>query len=231
MKPPRHVLKRVQKLERRKYHPILHHIHKKHHISKRTLFYIKEYGPHSHIPRTIIKESIKILILASIISSLGGLAFEQIKILFISIVPLVILFPTLNDMIGDYGGIVSSKFSTLLHEGKIKEKWWKNKEIMRLGTQIIMIAMCTATISTGLSFMIAAFAHYTLTLKAMEKIMLIILVDVILLVTTIFLIAMYAGLYFWRKQEDPNNFLIPLTTSIADFGNMIVLALLVKWFF
>jgi len=50
---------------------------------------------------------------------------------------------------------------------------------------------------------------------------------VLVLVAILFLTSITAGLYFYRKGEDPNNFLIPITTSIADFGNMIVLTVLV----
>ena len=40
-----------------------------------------------------------------------------------------------------------------------------------------------------------------------------------------------AGLHFYRKGEDPNNFLIPITTSIADLSNMFILSILVVLFF
>ena len=122
MKNVRKHLEKLRKVKRSLYHPLIHKIHKKHKISKKTLFYVKEYGPHSNVPRTIIRESIRILLLASVISSFGGFALEDIKAIFIPIIPLVILLPTLNDMIGDYGTIVSCRFSTMLHEGKIKKK-------------------------------------------------------------------------------------------------------------
>jgi len=47
----------------------------------------------------------------------------------------------------------------------------------------------------------------------------------------LFITSIVAGLHFYRKKEDPNNFLIPITTSIADFVNMALLSLLVVMFF
>ena len=67
-------LDNLKKIERHKHHPLIHHIHKKYGISKKTLFYVKEYGPKSNVSHTIIRESIKILLFASIVSALGGLA-------------------------------------------------------------------------------------------------------------------------------------------------------------
>ena len=225
-------LKKLSKIKREKYHPLIHKIHKKHNISKKTLFYVKEYGPHSHVAKTIIKESIKILLLASIISSFGGLALEGIKQLFISILPLVILLPTLNDMIGGYGTIISSRFSTMLHEGKIKRKnLFKNKDIKELVVQLLLISLLTALLSTFLALVISRFSGYGLDLKIIIKILLIVILNVLFLVSLLIIVSIAAGFYFYNKKEDPNNFLIPITTSIADFGNMVILSILILIFF
>src|SRR3989338_6869696 len=157
MKTVRKHLEKLRLVERKKYHPLIHKIHKKHRISRKTLFYVKEYGSHANVPRTIVRESIKILVFASIISSFGGLALEQIKAVFISIMPLIILVPALNDMIGDYGIIVSSRFSSMLHEKGIKRVWWMDSELRRLFAQIIVIALLTAVISSAAALAISAF--------------------------------------------------------------------------
>jgi len=228
--PIRH-LEKIRKLERKKHHAFVHHIHKKHNISKRTLFYVKEYGPHSNVPRTIIKESIKVLVFASIISSFGGLAIEQIKTVFVSIIPLIVLLPTLNDMIGDYGSIVSSKFSTMLHENQARGNLWANKKLRVLFAQVIFISTFTALLSAAIALIISNFSGYAVIPSIALKVFLIALIDVVVLVTLLFFTSVIAGRYFFKKQEDPNNFLIPISTSIADFGNMLVLAVLVVVFF
>lgn len=220
-------LEKLRGIKRRSYHPLVHRIHKKYRISKKTLFYIKEYGQHSNITKTIIKESIKILLFASIISSFGGLALEQVKAAFISLVPLVILMPTMNDMIGNFSTIISARFTTMLHEGKIKRNIYQNKELRKLALQIFIIAILTALLSAAGAFFISSVSGYILTAEVVYKIMAIVLINVMLLVSLLFMLSLAAGLYFYRKKEDPNNFLIPITTSVADFGNMIILALLV----
>jgi len=230
----RHIRKHLEKLikiERIKRHPLIHHIHKKYKISRKTLFYVKEYGQHSNVVKTILRESIGILILSAMLSSFGGIALEKIKMLFISITPLVIMLPTLNDMIGDYGTIVSSRFSTMLHEGKVRKKWWLENEIRQLFLQIFIVAMILSLISGAISMLISNFSGHVLLFSTVWRIFLIVFLDVALLVVIIFLVAIIYGLYLFRKGEDPNNFLIPITTSIADFGNMLVLAGLILLFF
>lgn len=231
MKTIRAHLEKLTAVKRRKHHPLVHKIHKKYGISRKTLFYVKEYGPHANVSKTIIKESIKILLLGSIISSLGGLTFEYIKTVFISIIPLVILWPVLNDMIGDYGMIISSRFSTMLHEGKANKKWWKTKELRTLFIQILIVSLSTAVISSTIALAISSFSDYTLNTTIAYKIFLISVIDTVILVSALFLIAIHEGLHYYREKEDPNNFLIPITTSIADFGNMVLLSILVLLFF
>lgn len=224
-------LKKLQKHKRHKYHrhihKLVHHLHQKHNISKKTLFYVKEYGPHSNVAKTIFKESIKVLILASVISSLGGLALERVKFLFVSLVPLIIMFPALNDMIGDYGTILASRFSTMLHEGKIHSKWWKNRELKELFLQVFIISLLTTGLSLGLSFIAAQFSSHQIDFAHGVKIFIAVFIDAMLLIILLFFISVVGGLYFYHKKEDPNNLLIPLVTSVADFGNIVILSLLI----
>ena len=227
MKPYARHLEKLRKLKRREYHPLAHKIHKKHKISRKTLFYVKEYGTHTNVPRTIIKESIKILLLASVLSSLGGLSLEHIKIVFVSIIPLVILLPALNDMLGDIGSIFSSKYSAMLHEGLVKGNLWKNHRVRKLFAQLFVIAAIMALFSSSIAITISYFSGFAMDMTLVMKIMLITMADVLILVSLIFIIATVAGIYFFKKKEDPNNFLIPITTSIADFGNMFILSLLI----
>ncbi len=229
----KHHLKKLQKILRHKHHPLIHKIHHVHKISKKTLFYVKEYGPHSNVPKTILKESLKIIILASIISSVGGLALEQIKALFLTMLPLVILLPAINDMVGDYGTIIAARFSTMLHKGEVEKKWWKEAQVKTLFWQIMIIAGITATLSAGIALVISEYTRASLLVTPLfaVKIMIITILDVLLLVMLLFIITVLAGIHYYKKKEDPNNFLIPITTSIADFANMVVLAGLVVLFF
>ncbi len=217
----------LQKIKRKNNHPLVHTIHKKYKISKKTLFYIKEYGPHSNITKTIIRESIKILLLSALISALGGFPLEQIKTIFVSLIPLVILLPTLNDLIGDYATIFSARFTTMLHEGKAKGNWLANTELKELYLQVLIIALITASISSAGAFGITYLSGHASPIEMLSKVFLIVIIDVIVLVSTLFILTLVMGTYLYRKKEDPNNMLIPITTSIADFGNMLLLSILV----
>lgn len=224
-------LKELQALKRRSGHPLIHQIHKERRISKRTLFYVKEYGPHSNVALTIFKESLKILLLSALLSTLGGFALEKVKLIFITIVPLVILLPTLNDLVGDYGTIVSARISTLLHEGLLGKHWWKNKEVRILYLQLLVVASLTSLLSVFISLLLSLSLNYKLSLALALKIAAVVVFDGLFLVSLIFLVVVSSGIYLFKNQEDPNNFLIPVSTSVADLANMVVLAVLVLTLF
>ncbi len=224
-------LEKLKGTPRKKHHSLIDEIHTEHRISKKTLFYIKEYGPKSNVPRTIIRESVLILLLASAVSSLGGFALERIKVTFISLMPLVVLLPALNDMIGDYGVIVSSRVSTMLHQGKMRKNWWLDKELRKLFLQILIIALITTVLSVLVAFFASKFSGYSTSIYTTLKIFFIAILDVLIIVNILFFTSLKAGWYLYKKEEDPNNFLIPITTSIADFGNMVLLWVLVRLLF
>ena len=231
MKTLRANLEKLRKKERKRHHGLVNKIHKEYNISKKTLFYVKEYGPHTNVLRTIIKESIKILLFASIISSFGGLILENIKLVFISIMPLLILLPALNDMIGDYGTIISSRFSAMLHEGKVTGSWWRIKELKELFIQLVIVSLFTSVLSVIIALAVSGFSGYEIRTETISKVLFITLLDVFFILVVLFVVCIFAGLYFYKKREDPNNFLIPISTSVADFANMFMLAGLVMLFF
>ncbi len=223
-------LRLLQKVKRRRHHPLIHQIHKKHRISKKTLFYVKEYGAHSNVPRTIIRESIKILIFASVLSSLGGLALEQIKEIFLSVLPLIILLPTMNTLVGEFGTIFASRFSTMLHEQGITPKIFI-PELKQLWNQVLVISVMTTLLTVLLAVLISYLSNFEFSMIVTLKILIIALLTNFIMVATLFLIGVWAGRHFYRKKEDPNNLLIPLLTSVADLINILVLSGLILLFF
>lgn len=179
----------------------------------------------------IVKESIKILILASVISSIGGIGLETIQKKLLLIVPLLILLPSLNDMIGDFGTIMSSKFTTLLYLGKIKERWWKSKELKTLIWILVIISLISAIYIALLANLIAYWRGFEITTDITIKVILISILATLILVTAIISMSIIAGFIVYKKNEDPDNFLIPITTSIADLGSMLIFSGLIYLLF
>ncbi len=230
------VLKKFRKLhgiKRHRHHPLIHHIHKKHKLSYSTIFYMKEYGTKSHAIATIMKESIKILIMTAMISSIGGVSLENMREKFAVLLPLFIMIPALNDMIGDFGTIVSSKFTAMLYTGKInlKKRLLESGELRKLAKIIFSIAFLSSVYLGVVSYAFAYYRGFPFDAGILAKIVAIAVLCAMILVSVIFAVSVVAGIYIYRKKEDPNNFLVPIATSVADLTSMLLFSALVLWLF
>jgi len=224
-------IRKLEKLRRRYHHPSLHKVKTLHHISGRTLYCVKEYGKKSHVTDVIIKESLTIVLLATIMSSIGGVALQTIEQKIVTILPLLILLPALNHMIGSFGTIVSSRFATMIYTDKIRGNVWRSKELHKLLVTILAIAAVSSVYIGIVSYVIAYFRGFAFSLALLLKILQLSMLATLVLVAIICFISVSLGMHFCNKREDPNNFLIPVSTSIADLGSMAIYSVMIILFF
>lgn len=177
----------------------------------------------------IVRESIKLLIIASLLSSLGGLALEGIKQSLIVLLPLLIALPALNDMLGDFGIIASSKLTTELYLGRIRKAG--EARPAALFAKLLLLGLLSASYLALLSGSIAVLFGIELKAVMVGKLWLIAAVVTILLLTTIFWSSTALGIWLYRRGKDPANYLIPYATSAADLGSMVLFSLLVMLLF
>ncbi|MGB9708269.1 MAG: magnesium transporter [Candidatus Pacearchaeota archaeon] len=174
----------------------------------------------------IVRESIFVLVIAALLSSIGGVALKSIEASLVTLVPLIVILPALNDMIGDFGIILVSRFTTALYMHK------KINFIARyLFKDVLLIALISAIYIAMLGTLFSLARGFSFNLIFLLKIIVLTLITTIILVLINFFIALFAGKYTYKKKVDPDNVLIPLTTSIADLGAMAILALLVLLLF
>ena len=226
-KPPvlkKEIAEKIEKLPRKKHHPLGHHIRKRHNISHKTFYWMKEFSPKSHIATVVIKESLKILILASILSSIGGIALHGAQDKIIAVLPLLILLPALNDMIGTFGTIISSKFTTMCYTGKIKENPLKSRYIRDLFVTVMTVGILSALYIGVFAYFIAYTKGFEFTFVLFFRVIGVSVLATLILVSFIFAISVILGMRICKKGEDPSNFMIPLSTSIADLCNLAFLS-------
>ena len=81
--------------------------------------------------RRTFTESIKILVLAAILRLIGGLGVQSVSEKLVMITPLLIVLPALNAVVGNFGGITSARFTTLLYLGLVKKSNWRRSKKVR----------------------------------------------------------------------------------------------------
>ena len=179
----------------------------------------------------IVKESIRILIISSILVTIGGIALKYIEDRLVVLIPLLILIPALNKMLGDFGIIIVSKFTTMLYARKVRKPLLHSHNLRHLFKDVFPIAILSAIYVSVLATLIAKFKGFPFDFIFLAKVLAITLSITIVFIFLHFLIAVVGGLYVYRKGLDPDDVLIPITTSIADLGGMLLLTFFVVWLF
>ena len=175
----------------------------------------------------VFNDSIKILIITSLISSFGGANLQSVNNRIVVIMPLLIMLPAMNSMAGNFGSIISSKFTTMLFLGVINQReLYKSKRIKNLFAKMFFIALVLAFYVSIASCTVSVFRGYDLSFLEFFKVLFLAVCSVIILLFVIFFVAIVLGFLVFKKGHDPDNFLIPITTAIGDFGNMLLISVL-----
>lgn len=174
----------------------------------------------------IVKESLPILLVTSFISSLGGVGLEFVSKKLFLLLPFLITIPALNDLIGDFGGIISSRLTTLLYLGEVKKE-----KVKKLFLKIVITAFFSSLYLTFLSICFCNFQGVKFPLFFHLKLALTTVFITFVLISLMFLLANRGSVYVYKKGQDPDNYLIPLVTSIADFLTITILVVAVKFLF
>ena len=130
-------------------------------------------------------------------------------------------------MIGDFGMIMISRFSTALYEKKINKDGVHSKIIKHLFKEVIPISIFSAIYISVLATLISHLRGFAFNALTLWKIIGITLATTLTLVLFVFIVAAIGSIYIYKKKMDPDDILIPITTSIADLGSMAVFSLLV----
>ena len=131
-------------------------------------------------------------------------------------VPIMLLIlPALNSLIGDISTVLVSRLTTHLYIGTIQPKVRKSKRLKEdfYGLLITLLLSLGALIFLGYLFSV----NLGITIVNPLVISLIICITVLLIFTIMFLLSFISAIVLFKRGMDPNNFLIPFITSLADF--------------
>ncbi len=185
---------------------------------------------HEKATSKILRESVQILAFSSIISSFGGIGLELVREKLLLFIPFLILVPAMNEMVGGFGAIVASKFTTALFTRKITRKnIWANPFVRSLFMSSMLAAVITSLYMGSIAYLLAFIKGFPFDVGLFINVISVSLVATMVLVTIIFIVSILGGLYVHKKGHDPDNYLIPLATGIADLGSMAVLAMVLLY--
>jgi len=163
----------------------------------------------------IFKESVLVVVISSIMGLISGTFLSINSQILYSFPVILLILPSLNSLIGNIAIVLISRLSSHLYLGNLSPKIQKSHVLKNdfYGLLITILLSLVALIIIGYAVGFATSIQIINPLLIITVIMLTILI----LFGIIFLLLFISSIILFRRGKDPNNFLIPLTTSLLDF--------------
>ena len=159
-----------------------------------------------------IKESFATLVIVAFIVNITGTVLNRINALVEGRKEIYTVYPALIDTVGDVGSVVGSTATTKLALGLLKPSFSSlrnhSKQIFAAwAASLIMFLLFSAlSLSVNNMFSFSAFLNFTALLLTAN----------LFAVAAIILISYAVAILTFQKGLDPDNFVIPIESSIAD---------------
>jgi mgtE-like transporter len=179
---------------------------------------------HARLQR-IVRESVPVLTVAAILSTLAGLVLEKQFDTFATYPALLVLVPAFVSSAGALGGLLSTSLATSLHLGTVlpsskpERMVWRSMRLLALlavpvylfnGAGAQFVAGLLGQASPGPGYLVAAS-----------------MLGAVGAVAFVMAVAYYGTIAAVRFRVDPDTYGIPLVTSSVDFAGAVALILAV----
>ncbi len=128
---------------------------------------------------------------------------------------MLLIIPALNSLIGDISTVLVSRLTTHLYIGTIPPRIQKSKRL----TEDFLGLLVTLLMSLVALLLIGYFVGGITGINIVNPFLMVFIITItILLIFLIMFFTLFIGaIFLFKRGKDPNNFLIPFLTSLADF--------------
>jgi len=165
--------------------------------------------------KKIFKESIIIVIISSIMGLFSGTLLSNNKEILYTFPIILLVLPSLNSLIGDISTVLISRLTSHLYLGTLSPKIQVSDRLKQdfYGLLMTILLSLVALISLGYLFGNITGIEIVNPLLIIS----IIIITILILFGLMFVLLFISSIFIFKKGKDPNNFLIPMVTSLADF--------------
>lgn len=177
--------------------------------------------------KTIIKESLPMLLVAGIISVLAGLVLHNNGDILFVLPGILAIIPSFNNMGGSVTSVLSCRLSSALHMGLINSEIKKTKTLER---NIIATLVISFISFLALGFIAWGF-NTLLGLKGLSIVMfpLVTLAAGFVTVMLLSILSVVFSYMSYNRGIDPDNWVIPVLTSMGDFVGILILFIILSF--
>jgi len=159
----------------------------------------------------MIREFFVTLLFVAFIVNVTGSFLNRIRGFIGSRSEVYVVYPALIDTVGDVGSIVGSTATTKLFLGVMKPSF---SSIKQHSIQIVSAWMASLVMFTLYS--VLPFTFRIATLKYLPRFMVQLMATNMLAVSVMVVISFAVAILTYRRGWDPDNFVIPIESSLAD---------------
>ena len=171
--------------------------------------------------RHVIRESLPVLTVALLLSTLAGIAVEKQLAVFAALPALLVLQPAFVSSAGALGGILSSRVATNLHLGLVQPSMSPGREARRDALLVLLIGFPIFVLN-GVGAHLVAGALGDLS-PGLGWMILASLIGGLFTVLFVIALAYYGTIAAWRVDLDPDTYGIPVVTASVDFVGVVAL--------
>ncbi len=145
---------------------------------------------------------------------ISGTLLSSNKTLLYTVPIMLLVLPALNSLIGDISTVLVSRLTTHLYIGTLQPKIQKSERLKEdfYGLLITLLLSLGALILLG--YLVSVISGIEIVNPLL--IALIMCITVLLIFAMMFLLLFFSAIVLFKRGMDPNNFLIPLITSLTD---------------
>lgn len=181
---------------------------------------------HQELFGQIMKDSLPVLTVALVLSTLAGIAVEKQLGIFAALPALLVLQPAFVSSAGALGGILSSRLSTNLHLGLVEPELRPGREARRAALLVVGIGL-PVFVFNGLGAHVVA-RLLGLASPGLGWLVLTALIGGLLALSFVVALAYYGTIAAWRIDLDPDSVGLPVVTASVDFvGSLVLIATVV----
>ncbi|MEA2901955.1 MAG: mgtE-like transporter [Actinomycetota bacterium] len=187
--------------------------------------FVLAWRSHQDVLRQVVRESTPILLAATCLSTMAGIAIEKRLDTFSTYPALFILFPAFISSAGALGGILSARLSTKLHLGVMAPTPVPNRDARLDGAMMLLLGLPVYLFNgVGAHYVGRALGQASPGLPQMVAAS---LLGGALAVGFVVAVAYYGTIAAVRFGVDPDTYGIPLVTSSVDFAGALFLILII----
>jgi len=157
----------------------------------------------------------------------GTLLSNNEKILYTFPIILLVL-PSLNSLIGDISTVLISRLTSHLYLGTLSPKMQVSDRLKQDFYGLLMTILLSLVALISLGYLLGSVTGIEIVNPLL--IISIIIITILILFGLMFVLLFISSIFIFKKGKDPNNFLIPMVTSLADFLTPMSIIILIQIF-